>query len=323
MKIGYFADGVWSHLALEKLIKNNSFEICFIVPRYDSQDPILKKISEKLSIDFLPIKNVNHSESIDILAQYEVDLFISMSFDQILKDEIINMEPLGFINCHAGNLPFYRGRNILNWVLINDEREFGVTVHYVDIGIDTGDIIEQVVEPITDTDDYSTLLDRATILCSDLLFKAVSKIYTNSVSRVKQSEKHPVGLYCGRRRDGDEWIDWSWTSRKIFNFIRGVSKPGPCAKTIYNSCQVIIERSSMIKNAPNYIDTPGAIVGREGKNLIVKTGDSTIKLEIFYTINNSEPKCDKFTIGSRLGFDNINLIMILLSKVSKLEEKVK
>ena len=43
---------------------------------------------------------------------------------------------MGFLNCHAGALPFYRGRNILNWALINDEKEFGVTVHFIDEGID-------------------------------------------------------------------------------------------------------------------------------------------------------------------------------------------
>ena len=69
---------------------------------------------------------------------------------QCTRHKNTNMPPLKTINCHAGKLPFYRGRNILNWVLINDEREFGITVHYVDEGIDTGDIILQRVFPITD-----------------------------------------------------------------------------------------------------------------------------------------------------------------------------
>ena len=65
-------------------------------------------------------------------------------------------------------LPFYKGRNILNWVLINDEKEFGITVHYVDEGIDTGDIILQETFPIIDSDDYSTLLDKAYEECPRL-----------------------------------------------------------------------------------------------------------------------------------------------------------
>ena len=64
-----------------------------------------------------------------------------MSFNQILKKKIINLPHLKTINCHAGKLPFYRGRNVLNRVLINDENEFGITIHYIDEGIDTGDIV--------------------------------------------------------------------------------------------------------------------------------------------------------------------------------------
>ncbi|MDR1522244.1 MAG: hypothetical protein LBS28_05280 [Streptococcaceae bacterium] len=84
---------------------------------------------------------MNSKEVINLLKKYNADLFISMSFNQIFKSEIINLPRLKTINCHAGKLPFYRSRNILNWVLINDEKEFGITVHYVDEGIDTGDII--------------------------------------------------------------------------------------------------------------------------------------------------------------------------------------
>ena len=62
-----------------------------------------------------------------------------MSFNQIFDKELINIPPLGTINCHASKLPFYIGRINLNWILINDEKEFGITLHYVD----TGDIILQ------------------------------------------------------------------------------------------------------------------------------------------------------------------------------------
>ena len=70
MKIGYFADGPWSHLALDKIIHDKEMEVAFIVPRFDTQDPVLKKKSEELGIDFLPIKDVNTSESIEKLEKY-------------------------------------------------------------------------------------------------------------------------------------------------------------------------------------------------------------------------------------------------------------
>jgi len=306
VKIGYFADGAWSHKALEQIVEDKRLKIAFIVPRCDSQDPVLKEWAEKLGVDYLPIENVNQTDAISRLNEYGADLFVSMSFNQILKKQILESAPLGFINCHAGALPFYRGRNILNWVLINDEKEFGVTVHYVDEGIDTGDIILQQKSIITDQDDYSTLLTRAIDQCADLLYKALIQILSGTVTRTCQSTIHPVGFYCGRRVEGDEWIDWSWSSRKIFNFARAITEPGPCARTTHDEQVVLIKCVSMIDRAPVYQGTPGEVVGNEGDALIVKTGDSTIRL-VSYVFNppnlNNEVKLNKLRIGSRFSMD--------------------
>ena len=175
IKIGYFADGPWSHLAFEKLINDDSIEIKFIVPRNDTCDLTLKKFSKKYGIDYI-LTNINSSEFLEIAATYNCDLFVSMSFNQIFKSHIIELPKLGTINCHAGKLPFYRGRNILNWVLINDEKEFGITVHYIDEGIDTGDIIKQRCFEIKDDYDYNKLLDIAYVECSEILYDAIKEI---------------------------------------------------------------------------------------------------------------------------------------------------
>jgi methionyl-tRNA formyltransferase len=116
-------------LAFEKLIRDNSIKIGFICVRYDTKDKTLKNYCEKYNIDYLKHKNINSDEFLEKIKRYNCDLFVSMSFNQIFKKEIINISRLKTINCHAGKLPFYRGRNILNWVLINDEKEFGITVH--------------------------------------------------------------------------------------------------------------------------------------------------------------------------------------------------
>ena len=325
MKIGYFADGPWSHLALEKLTQDKRLEVAFIVPRFDTQDPVLKEWANKLGVDYLLLENVNSQDSLDSLSLYWADLFISMSFNQILRPGILSLPPMGFINCHAGELPFYRGRNILNWALINDAKQFGVTVHYVDEGIDTGDIIEQAIEPITDTDTYATLLDRAIVLCADVLYIAVCKLLEGNAERTVQSEIHPVGFYCGRRGVGDEWIDWNWSSRRIFNFVRSIATPGPCAQTNLDDIVVTINRVSEILNAPEYIGTPGEVVGVINGDLIVKTGDSTIRIHD-YKLNipprESVRQQPKLRIGIRLGH-NINLLIkSLTERVIKLEQQL-
>ena len=95
MKIGYFADGVWAHKALEKIINNQNLEISFIVPRYSTQDPVLKTWATKLGIDFLPMKNINDSKNINKIKKYNTDLLVSMSFNQIFKKEILSINKLG------------------------------------------------------------------------------------------------------------------------------------------------------------------------------------------------------------------------------------
>ena len=149
LKVGYFADGPWSHLAFQKLMRDKDVEMVFICVRYDTLDNTLQEYCDEYHIDYLKYQNVNSTDFIERVSEYNCDLFVSMSFNQIFKSKLINLPKYKTINCHAGKLPFYRGRNVLNWVLINDEKDFGITVHYIDEGIDTGDIILQRTYPIT------------------------------------------------------------------------------------------------------------------------------------------------------------------------------
>lgn len=174
IRIGYFADGPWSHAAFEKVKADRRFNIVFICVRNDSHDEKHKNYCQQYNIPHLKNANVNSEEFISQLKSYTVDLFVSMFFNQIFKKELINIPRLKTINCHAGKLPIYRGRNILNWGLINDEKEYGVAVHFVDEGIDTGDIILQRTYPITGKDTYQTLLAQALNACADVLFEAMT-----------------------------------------------------------------------------------------------------------------------------------------------------
>jgi methionyl-tRNA formyltransferase len=279
IKIGYFADGPWSHEAFQLLINDSSIHISFIVPRTDSNDLQLFEYSKKHNIHYFKGVNINSDDFFQMVEPLEIDLFVSMSFNQIFRKRIINLPRLGTINCHAGKLPYYRGRNILNWVLINDEKEFGITVHYIDDGIDTGDIILQRCFPITDEDNYETLLEIAYKECAKILYDSIKKIQINDFERIKQITIDPIGFYCGLRSQGDEIIDWNETSRELFCFIRAICTPGPRATTYFNGNVVKINRASLIEGAPEYKSTIGQIVGKTKRGFIVKSKDTV--LEIF------------------------------------------
>ncbi|MCA0199431.1 MAG: methionyl-tRNA formyltransferase [Proteobacteria bacterium] len=294
--LGYFADGPWSHRALELIADDPRFKVLFIVPRFDTRDPVLAAWAAKLGVPFLPIEKVNAPEAIAEIKSFGAQLFVSMSFNQILKRPILDAAPMGFINCHAGALPFYRGRNILNWALINDEKAFGITVHYIDEGIDTGDILVQRLLPIDDEDTYATVLKRAITSCADVLHEALAGLEAGTLHGRVQSEIHPVGSYFGRRRPGDEWIDWTWSSRRIFNFVRAITHPGPCAMTRLDGKIVKIVSAGMIPDAPSYICTPGEIVGVLPQGVAVKTGDSTIFISAWEGDGEAAPR---LKIGQR------------------------
>ena len=279
MKIGYFADGVWGHNALKLLASDSDFDVRFIVPRFFSDDVIIKQLADDYSIDYLKCANINTKEFLRVISQYDCDILVSMSFDQIFKPIILSQYKV--INCHAGKLPFYRGRNILNWVLINDEKEFGITVHYVDQGIDTGDIILQRTYPISDCDNYYTLLCKAHVECADVLYSALKKLKDGTATTIKQNTIHNVGMYCGKRQAGDEVINWDSTSRELFNFIRAICKPGPMALTFLNQKPLYINASQMIECSPIYVGIPGQILYKEGRNFIVKTKDSILKITAY------------------------------------------
>ncbi len=276
LNIGYFADGPWSHEAFQKFINDKDIKISFICVRNDTQDNTLKEFANKYNIDYLKHKNINSKEFISLITKYKCDLFVSMSFNQIFKKEIIHLAKYKTINCHAGKLPFYKGRNILNWALINDEKEFGITVHYIDEGIDTGDIIMQNNYQITDADDYSTLLEKAYVECANILYDSIVLFKKGLVKGKKQTDIHSVGFYCSQRKIGDEVLNWNQNSREIFNFVRAICKPGPKARTYINGMEMKINKILEIKDAPNYKCITGAVLSKNSSGFLVKTKDSFI-----------------------------------------------
>ena len=294
IRIGYLADGPWSHLAFEKIIQDDLIEIVFIVPRSDTNDNTLKDYSIKYNIDYLHPVSINSLEFIETAKSYNTDLLVSMSFNQIFKSSILAVPKIGVINCHAGKLPFYRGRNILNWALINDEKYFGITVHFVDEGIDTGDIIKQNIYPITDLDDYNSLLNVAYVECAIILYDSIKEIQNGSYNRIIQSAIHPIGFYCGTRGKGDEVINWNQTSRQLFNFIRAINKPGPMATSSLNGKDIRINKAKLFEDAPIYIGTPGQLLAKSKDGFIIKSSDSFLEI--------SEIDSDiKLKVGDKLG----------------------
>jgi methionyl-tRNA formyltransferase len=299
VRILLFGDGEWGTQSLLRLQGDENLQVVAVVLRVRPSEQTLATAARELSIPILQPLNVNYDEFVEQVKLLSPDLNLSIAYNQILGLRLIQTARLGTINIHAGKLPHYRGRNVINWAIINGETEIGLTSHFVDEGIDTGDIIHQHLLPIGWTDTYGDVLARVVEHFPEFVRLTVRSLITGDYQRRPQSGP---GTYFGAREMGDEWLDWSDTSVNLHNKVRAISFPGPGALTILAEEPVIIWRAYFDPASPKYLATPGQVVGRTSEGVLVKTGDSTLLVkEVEFP--NSTSMTPQWPIGTRLGIN--------------------
>lgn len=318
MRILYFGDAIWGARAL-RLLHEAGREIAGVVIRTRPTDETLVAAAEELGLPVFQPQRCNAPEFLEQVAKLAPDIHLSVSYDQILRRPIIDSAPGGFVNFHAGKLPWYRGRSVINWAIINGETEVGITAHFVDEGIDTGDIILQRTLPVAWTDTYGEVLDRVVEAFPGLVADTVELLVSGQFERRKQSD-HP-GSYFPRRGPGDEVLDWSDSSRNLYNKIRGITRPGPGALTRLNGQPVTLWGAEYDPDWPVYIANPGQVVGVEpGRGVRVKTGDATL-LVTEAQIGDTEPSAPQWRIGTRLGTNLESRVAELEARLERLKDR--
>jgi len=273
-KIAIFGDGRWCHLLLKRALSDKTLEIVFVCGRYKLDDELFK-ISKKNKLIFFKPKKINSKNFYNIISKINTDICVSMSYDQIFKKKILKLYKDKIFNCHAGLLPFYRGRNVLNWVLINGEKYYGVTFHAVDKTIDTGDILLQKKIKIEKKWQYKDILKSAIINCSSICYEGIKLIQKGKFKLTKQSSISKKSSYYKKRVKGDEILDIRLNSQKIINFIKALSYPGPFARVRYKKSQILLHSaSSKIVNAQNF--SVGEIVKKNRKMFVFFTSDKKL-----------------------------------------------
>jgi len=162
------------------------------------------------------------------LHSLRADVFVVVAF-KLLPKMVFGIPKFGTFNCHASLLPDYRGAAPINWVIINGERETGVTTFFIDDKIDTGSIIEKTSTPIADRDNAGSLHDKLKILGSQLVVSTLDKIAEGSANPVPQTHSN-VLKKAPKLNPENRKIDWSANGRTIVNLTRGLA-PYPCAWT--------------------------------------------------------------------------------------------
>jgi methionyl-tRNA formyltransferase len=154
-------------------------------------------------------------------------IIYSFSYRHLIPESVLALAPLGAYNLHPSLLPAYRGRAPVNWMLVNGEREAGVTLHHMVARADAGDIVGQRAVAIDDSDNALTLYRKLLPLGVELIEEMHPKIVAGTAPRRKMDIA--TGSYFGRRRPEDGRIDWRWPARRIFNLVRAVTHPYPGA----------------------------------------------------------------------------------------------
>ena len=163
--------------------------------------------------------------SVSEILELEPDLIITCAYGQILPKEILEYPKYGCINVHASLLPKYRGGAPIERSIMNGDKETGVTIMYMDEGMDTGDIITQRSIEIDDNDTNTSLRSKLADLGAELLLETLPSILAGTNSRIKQNSEEVT--YANLIKREDERIDFTKTKKQIRNHIRALAdKPG-------------------------------------------------------------------------------------------------
>jgi len=191
----------------------------------------IKQYAVEHNIKVLQPEKLKNEQFLEELMSLNADLQVVVAF-RMLPEVVWNMPPKGTINLHASLLPQYRGAAPINWVLINGERESGVTTFFLKHDIDTGDILFTEKVTLTGHETAGELHDRLMNKGAGLLVKTVKAIESGRYTENPQEHlaegvelKHAPKIF-----KDDCKIDWDQPVEKIYNLIRGLS-PYPTAFT--------------------------------------------------------------------------------------------
>jgi len=161
----------------------------------------------------------------ELLNELKPDVIAIAFFNQLLRKRVLRIPRLGTVNAHPSLLPRYRGPSPLFWMLKNGEEEGGVTVHLVDPGEDSGDVLYREVVPLTVGMTGPELLDRLADIAARLVTRAVDDLASGKVRPLAQD--HSQAFRLARPTYEDFEVTFDRPARMVFKQVRGLSQWAP------------------------------------------------------------------------------------------------
>jgi methionyl-tRNA formyltransferase len=277
MRIILVGQAAFAEKALDKLVgKGDEVAAVYCPPDPPSGkfDPVKQKAIQ-LGIPVRQHKSLKAPEVREEFLALNADLAILAFVTQIVPQQVFSVPRLGSICFHPSLLPKYRGASAINWALIKGESVTGLTLFWVDQGIDTGPILlQKEVKVDPDETTGSLYFNKIFPLGIEAISEAVELIKTGNPPRIVQDESKAT--YDPPCRDEHAKIDWSKPALEIYNLIRGCD-PQPGAHTIWQGKMVRIFDARLQKGANS--TAAGQVTGIGGEEITIALNGGTLTVK--------------------------------------------
>lgn len=276
MRILYMGTPDFAVLPLKALIEAGH-EVCAVITQpdkptgrgYKMTPPPVKVAALEAGIPVYQPETLRNNAMAALLEELSPELIAVAAYGKILPEYVLNFPKYGCLNVHASLLPKYRGAAPINRCIMEGETETGVTIMYMEKGLDTGDMLAKCATAITDEDNAESLHDRLAAMGAKLLVQTLDLL--DEITPVKQDDA--AHTYAPMIEKSDCRIDFTKSSREVFNQIRGLS-PFPGAFTTLDGKVLKVYAAAIVSGH----GTPATVI--DGEGLTVACGEGAVRLTV-------------------------------------------
>lgn len=307
MRVIFMGTPDFSVSTLEEIIKAGH-EVIGVVTQPDKPKgrgkavlytPVKEKAMEHNIPVYQPVK-VKDPEFVEVLRDLKPDVIVVVAFGQILPKSILEMTKYGCINVHASLLPKYRGAAPIQWTIIDGEKETGITTMYMDVGIDTGDMLLQAKTPITEDETYGSLHDKLAEIGGKLLVETLEGLEKGNIQRKQQDDSQSNYVKMIFKDQGK--IEFEKSAVEIERLIRGLN-PWPSAYTTLDGKTLKIWKASVVSGVNQ--GRPGEIVEVKKDTIVVQTGQGALAIKELQLEGKKRMDTQSFLLGYQIKQGNI------------------